>query len=43
MQQAGVPTASHTVLGGREEATARISDAAYPLVLKADGLAAGKG
>jgi len=38
-----VPTASHTVLRSREEALAEISGAAYPAVLKADGLAAGKG
>jgi phosphoribosylamine--glycine ligase len=43
MAEAGVPTASHTVLRGREEALGQISCASYPAVLKADGLAAGKG
>jgi phosphoribosylamine---glycine ligase len=43
MLEAGVPTASHTVLRSREEAIGQISCAAYPAVLKADGLAAGKG
>jgi phosphoribosylamine--glycine ligase len=43
MQQAGVPTASHAVLGDRDEAAAQIASASYPLVLKADVLAAGKG
>jgi phosphoribosylamine--glycine ligase len=43
MQEAGVPTASHTLLRSREEALEHISCAPYPAVLKADGLAAGKG
>jgi phosphoribosylamine--glycine ligase len=43
MEEAGVPTASHTVLGSHEEATEQIAGASYPAVLKADGLAAGKG
>jgi phosphoribosylamine---glycine ligase len=43
MQEAGVPTASHVVLRDREEALAHLSCASYPAVLKADGLAAGKG
>jgi phosphoribosylamine--glycine ligase len=43
MLEAGVPTAGHVVLGSREEALERISSTAYPTVLKADGLAAGKG
>jgi phosphoribosylamine---glycine ligase len=43
MAEAGVPTASHTVLRSREEALDQISRASYPAVLKADGLAAGKG
>jgi phosphoribosylamine---glycine ligase len=43
MAEAGVPTATYTVLRGREEALEQISRAAYPAVLKADGLAAGKG
>lgn len=43
MEEAGVPTPSHAVLRGHEEALDRIAAASYPLVLKADGLAAGKG
>jgi phosphoribosylamine--glycine ligase len=43
MEEAGVPTASHTVLRSHEEATEAIARASYPSVLKADGLAAGKG
>jgi phosphoribosylamine---glycine ligase len=43
MDQAGVPTASHTTLRSREEALEHLSCASYPAVLKADGLAAGKG
>jgi phosphoribosylamine--glycine ligase len=43
MAEVGVPTASHVVLGGRDEALERIAAATYPAVLKADGLAAGKG
>jgi phosphoribosylamine--glycine ligase len=43
MAEAGVPTAAHTLLRGREEALAALAAASYPLVLKADGLAAGKG
>ncbi|HEX5763724.1 MAG TPA: phosphoribosylamine--glycine ligase [Solirubrobacterales bacterium] len=43
MREAGVPTAAHMLLRNREEALERVSDASYPLVLKADGLAAGKG
>jgi phosphoribosylamine---glycine ligase len=43
MAEAGVPTASHTVLRDRDEAMGQISCASYPAVLKADGLAAGKG
>jgi phosphoribosylamine--glycine ligase len=43
MAEAGVPTASHTVLRDREEALAQLACASYPAVLKADGLAAGKG
>jgi phosphoribosylamine--glycine ligase len=43
MAEAGVPTASHVVLRTREEALEHISCASYPAVLKADGLAAGKG
>jgi phosphoribosylamine--glycine ligase len=43
MREAGVPTAAHVLLRGREEAVAELARAAYPTVLKADGLAAGKG
>src|SRR3954452_9117291 len=43
MGAAGVPTASHTVLRSNEEAREHVSCASYPAVLKADGLAAGKG
>jgi phosphoribosylamine--glycine ligase len=43
MREAGVPTAGHAVLGSRDEALAHLSRASYPAVLKADGLAAGKG
>jgi phosphoribosylamine---glycine ligase len=43
MQEAGVPTASHVVLRSREEAIEHLASASYPAVLKADGLAAGKG
>ncbi len=43
MGEAGVPTAAHTVLRSRDEALEEIARADYPAVLKADGLAAGKG
>ncbi len=43
MSEAGVPTASHLLLRGREEAVEQIARASWPAVLKADGLAAGKG
>jgi phosphoribosylamine---glycine ligase len=43
MAEAGVPTASHEVLRSHQEAIERITRASYPVVLKADGLAAGKG
>jgi len=43
MSEAGVPTASHTLLRSHEEALAQIASASFPAVLKADGLAAGKG
>jgi phosphoribosylamine--glycine ligase len=43
MAAAGVPTASHVVLRDRDEALAGLTDTDYPVVLKADGLAAGKG
>jgi phosphoribosylamine--glycine ligase len=43
MREAGVPTASHRLLRSREEAVEHLAAASYPVVLKADGLAAGKG
>jgi phosphoribosylamine--glycine ligase len=43
MGEAGVPTASHVLLRSREEAIEQLAQASYPAVLKADGLAAGKG
>jgi phosphoribosylamine--glycine ligase len=43
MREAGVPTASHVVFDSYEKAEAQMDCASYPAVLKADGLAAGKG
>ncbi|HSK49146.1 MAG TPA: phosphoribosylamine--glycine ligase [Solirubrobacterales bacterium] len=43
MAEAGVPTAGYALLRSHEEAVAALADASYPTVLKADGLAAGKG
>ncbi|HSD25150.1 MAG TPA: phosphoribosylamine--glycine ligase [Solirubrobacterales bacterium] len=43
MKEAGVPTAAHTVLRSKQEALEQLACASYPTVLKADGLAAGKG
>jgi phosphoribosylamine--glycine ligase len=43
MAAVGVPTADYAVLTSRKDALDRIASAAYPLVLKADTLAAGKG
>jgi len=43
MAAAGVPTAEHHVLRSRDEALEALAEASYPTVLKADGLAAGKG
>jgi phosphoribosylamine---glycine ligase len=43
MHEAGIPTASHTLLRNREEALTALDATSYPTVLKADGLAAGKG
>jgi phosphoribosylamine--glycine ligase len=43
MAAAGVPTAAHAVLRSREEAREHLACASYPAVLKADGLAGGKG
>jgi len=43
MEAAGVPTAGYALLRSREEADAQLVRATSPTVLKADGLAAGKG
>jgi phosphoribosylamine--glycine ligase len=43
MKEAGVPTAAHVLLRSREQAIEQLAGVAYPTVLKADGLAAGKG
>jgi phosphoribosylamine---glycine ligase len=43
MAEARIPTAGYRVLRHRDEALEQISRAGYPNVLKADGLAAGKG
>jgi phosphoribosylamine--glycine ligase len=43
MAAAGVPTASHQLLRSHAEAVAVLARVDYPTVLKADGLAAGKG
>ena len=43
MAEAGVATADHAVVRDREEALSHLAAASYPTVLKADGLAAGKG
>jgi phosphoribosylamine---glycine ligase len=43
MAEAGVPTAGHVLLRSREEADEQLLRAGFPTVLKADGLAAGKG
>jgi phosphoribosylamine---glycine ligase len=43
MGEAGVPTAAHKVLRSRDEALEEAARSDYPAVLKADGLAAGKG
>jgi phosphoribosylamine--glycine ligase len=43
MSEAGVPTASHVLLRSREQALTELARTSYPTVLKADGLAAGKG
>jgi len=43
MEEAGVPTASHALLRSREEAIEQLAATNYPTVLKANGLAAGKG
>jgi phosphoribosylamine--glycine ligase len=43
MAEAGVPTAGHVLLRSREEADEQLERIGFPTVLKADGLAAGKG
>lgn len=43
MLEAGVPTAKHWAVGSETEAMAVLKDVQRPLVIKADGLAAGKG
>ncbi len=43
MEATGVPTAGHHVLRSRQEALEQLASTEYPAVLKADGLAAGKG
>ncbi|MFO8237124.1 MAG: phosphoribosylamine--glycine ligase [Prochlorococcaceae cyanobacterium] len=43
MQEAGVPTAGHWWAGSEEQALALLNSHGQPLVVKADGLAAGKG
>jgi phosphoribosylamine--glycine ligase len=43
MEEAGVPTASHVLLRSRGQADEELARTAYPAVMKADGLAAGKG
>jgi phosphoribosylamine--glycine ligase len=43
MNQYGIPTAESKIFTRYEKADAYIKKAAYPLVIKADGLAAGKG
>jgi phosphoribosylamine--glycine ligase len=43
MAELGVPTAGYAVLSSRKQALEAVAGADYPLVLKADALAAGKG
>jgi phosphoribosylamine---glycine ligase len=43
MREAGVPTAGHVLLRSHEQAVEQLAATTYPTVLKADGLAAGKG
>ena len=43
MAELGIPTAGYTVLRSRDEALGQLPCASYPVVLKADALAAGKG
>lgn len=43
MQSAEIPTAAHTTVDNIEKGKAVLENSTYPIVLKADGLAAGKG
>jgi phosphoribosylamine---glycine ligase len=43
MRELGIATAAHAVVRTRQEAADQLADASYPVVLKADVLAAGKG
>ena len=43
MAEAGIPTAAYRVLQDRDESLEAIAASDFPIVLKADGLAAGKG
>lgn len=43
MQKYGIPTAAYHTVGTAEEARAYLKEARFPIVLKADGLALGKG
>ena len=43
MEEAGVPTAGYGVVTDRASALAKVEETGCPVVLKADGLAAGKG
>ena len=43
MREAGVPTAGYSLAASREEALAALAETSLPVVIKADGLAAGKG
>lgn len=43
MKEAGVPTAGYSVLRDRDGALHKLGSGSFPTVLKADGLAAGKG
>lgn len=43
MRRHGIPTADFAIAHDREDARARAGDFGFPVVLKADGLAAGKG
>lgn len=43
MREAEVPTADYSLAANREEALEALAGASFPLVVKADGLAAGKG